>query len=180
MMLKDYDKAYDLKSIRLRYFNVTGCDEQTRVGEWHEPETHLIPNILKSTFGKNKTFKIFGNDYETPDGTCIRDYVNVEDLAQAHRLAYLYLEKENKSDVFNLGTEQGNSVKQVFDTCEQVLGKKIAVETVARRAGDPAKLYANANKAKKLLQWKPEKTLEDSIKSGYNWECNLDNFKAGK
>lgn len=180
MMLKDYDKAYDLKSIRLRYFNVTGCDEQTRVGEWHEPETHLIPNILKSTFGENKTFKIFGNDYETPDGTCIRDYVNVEDLAQAHRLAYLYLEKENKSDVFNLGTEQGNSVKQVFDTCEQVLGKKIAVETVARRAGDPAKLYANANKAKKLLQWKPEKTLEDSIKSAYNWECNLDNFKAGK
>lgn len=180
MMLKDYDKAYDLKSIRLRYFNVAGCDEQTRVGEWHEPETHLIPNILKSTFGENKTFKIFGNDYETPDGTCIRDYLNVEDLAQAHRLAYLYLEKENKSDVFNLGTEQGNSVKQVFDTCEQVLGKKIAVETVARRAGDPAKLYANANKAKKLLQWKPEKTLEDSIKSAYNWECNLDNFKAGK
>ena len=180
MMLKDYDKAYDLKSIRLRYFNVAGCDEQTRVGEWHEPETHLIPNILKSTFGENKTFKIFGNDYKTPDGTCIRDYVNVEDLAQAHRLAYLYLEKENKSDVFNLGTEQGNSVKQVFDTCKQVLGKKIAVETVARRAGDPAKLYANANKAKSVLNWKPEKTLEDSIKSAYNWECNLDNFKAGK
>ncbi len=180
MMLKDYDKAYDLKSIRLRYFNVAGCDEQSRVGEWHEPETHLIPNILKSTFGEGKTFKIFGNDYETPDGTCIRDYVNVEDLAEAHRLAYLYLEKENKSDVFNLGTEQGDSVKQVFDTCEHVLGKKIAVETVARRAGDPAKLYANANKAKSVLNWKPTKTLEDSIKSAYDWECNLDNFKAGK
>lgn len=180
MMLKDYDTAYGLKSIRLRYFNVAGCDEKSRVGEWHEPETHLIPNILKSTFGEGKIFKIFGDDYETPDGTCIRDYVNVEDLAQAHRLAYMYLEKENKSDVFNLGTEQGDSVKQVFDTCEKVLGKKIAVETVARRAGDPAKLYANANKAKSVLNWKPERTLENSIKSAYDWECNLENFKAGK
>lgn len=180
MMLKDYDKAYDLKSIRLRYFNVAGCDEQSRIGEWHEPETHLIPNILKSTFNQGKTFKIFGNDYETPDGTCIRDYVNVEDLAQAHRLAYLYLEKENKSDVFNLGTEQGDSVKQVFDTCEKVLNKKIAVETVERRAGDPAKLYANANKAKSILNWQPKKTLEDSIKTAYNWECKLENFKEGK
>lgn len=180
MMLKDYDTAYGLKSIRLRYFNVAGCDEKSRVGEWHEPETHLIPNILKSTFGEGKIFKIFGDDYETPDGTCIRDYVNVEDLAQAHRLAYMYLEKENKSDVFNLGTEQGDSVKQVFDTCEKVLGKKITVETVARRAGDPAKLYANANKAKSVLNWKPERTLENSIKSAYDWECNLENFKAGK
>ncbi len=112
--MEDYDTAYGLKSIRLRYFNVAGCDERIRVGEWHEPETHLIPNILKSTFGNEKTFKIFGNDYDTPDGTCIRDYVNVEDLAEAHRLAYLYLLKENKSDIFNLGTENGNSVKKYF------------------------------------------------------------------
>ena len=169
-MLKDYDTAYGLKSIRLRYFNVAGCDKQTRIGEWHEPETHLIPNILKSTFGENKTFKIFGNDYDTPDGTCIRDYVNVEDLAEAHRLAYLYLNKNNKSDVFNIGTEQGDSVKKVFDTCEKVLNKKIPVEIVDKRAGDPAKLYANANKAKDILKWKPERSLEDSIKSAYNWE----------
>ena len=151
MMMKDYDKAYGLKSIRLRYFNVAGCDEQSRVGEWHDPESHLIPNILKSTFGTGKVFKIFGNDYDTPDGTCIRDYVNVEDLAEAHRLAYLYLKENNKSDFFNLGTEQGDSVKEVFDTCEEVLNKKINVEVVARREGDPAKLYANANKAKENL-----------------------------
>ncbi len=172
-MLKDFDKAYGLKSIILRYFNVAGCDEQSRIGEWHNPETHLIPNILKSTFGEAKTFKIFGDDYETPDGTCIRDYVNVEDLATAHRLAYLYLKKNNKSDIFNLGTEKGDSVKQVFDTCEKVLDKKINVEIVERRAGDPAKLYANANKAKNVLGWNPEHTLENSIKSAYDWECKM-------
>ena len=180
MMMKDYDKAYGLKSIRLRYFNVAGCDEQSRVGEWHDPESHLIPNILKSTFGTGKVFKIFGNDYDTPDGTCIRDYVNVEDLAEAHRLAYLYLKENNKSDFFNLGTEQGDSVKEVFDTCEEVLNKKINVEVVARREGDPAKLYANANKAKENLKWHPQRTLKDSIKTAYNWELNLENFKAGK
>ncbi len=179
-MLKDYDVAYDLKSIRLRYFNVAGCDEQARVGEWHEPETHLVPNILKSTFGSAKTFKIFGNDYDTVDGTCIRDYVNVEDLAEAHRLAYKYLCENNKSNVFNLGTEQGDSVKQVFDACENVLNRKIDVEVVERRPGDPAKLYANANKAKQILGWSPKRTLENSIQSAYKWECNLDNFKAGK
>lgn len=178
-MLKDFDKAYGLKSIILRYFNVAGCDAQTRVGEWHEPETHLIPNILKSTFGEGKTFKIFGNDYDTPDGTCIRDYVNVEDLAQAHRLAYMYLNKNNESNIFNLGTEQGDSVKQVFDTCEKVLDKKIAVETVERRAGDPAKLYANANKAKTVLGWTPERTLENSIDSAYKWECHFQETHKG-
>ena len=172
MMMKDYDKAYGLKSIRLRYFNVAGCDEQSRVGEWHDPESHLIPNILKSTFGTGKVFKIFGNDYDTPDGTCIRDYVNVEDLAEAHRLAYLYLKENNKSDFFNLGTEQGDSVKEVFDTGEEVLNKKINVEVVARREGDPAKLYANANKAKENLKWHPQRTLKDSIKTAYNWELN--------
>lgn len=180
MMMKDYDKAYGLKSIRLRYFNVAGCDEQSRVGEWHDPESHLIPNILKSTFGTGKVFKIFGNDYDTPDGTCIRDYVNVEDLAEAHRLAYLYLKENNKSDFFNLGTEQGDSVKEVFDTCEEVLNKKINVEVVDRREGDPAKLYANANKAKENLKWHPQRTLKDSIKTAYNWELNLENFKVGK
>lgn len=180
MMMKDYDKAYGLKSIRLRYFNVAGCDEQSRVGEWHDPESHLIPNILKSTFGTGKVFKIFGNDYDTPDGTCIRDYVNVEDLAEAHRLAYLYLKENNKSDFFNLGTEQGDSVKEVFDTCEEVLNKKINVEVVDRREGDPAKLYANANKAKENLKWHPQRTLKDSIKTAYKWELNLENFKAGK
>ncbi len=169
-IMEDYDRAYGLKSIKLRYFNVAGCDSKNRVGEWHEPETHLIPNILKSTFTGGQTFKIFGDDYDTPDGTCIRDYVNVEDLAEVHRLALEYLYKENKSDVFNLGTEHGDSVKNIFDVCEQVLDKKIPVEVVNRRAGDPAKLYADSQKAQKILGWKPEKTIQESVQSAYNWE----------
>lgn len=173
MIMKDYDRAYGLKSIRLRYFNVAGCDEQARIGEWHEPETHLIPNILKSVTDKNKKFKIFGDDYNTEDGTCIRDYVNVEDLAQAHKLAYEYLMRENKSDVFNLGTEKGDSVKTVFRECEKVLNRKIPVEIVERRPGDPAILYANSNKAKSVLGWNPQKTLADSISSAYEWEKKL-------
>ena len=164
-IMHDYDTAYGLKSIILRYFNVAGADALARIGEWHEPETHLIPNILKST--PDKIFKIFGDDYDTADGTCVRDYVNVEDLAYAHRLAYLYLEKENKSDIFNLGTGTGNTVKQVFAACEKVLNKKIPVETAPRRAGDPAELYADASKAKTVLGWTPQNTLQDSIKTAY-------------
>ncbi|MBR1775860.1 UDP-glucose 4-epimerase GalE [bacterium] len=174
MIMNDYDKAYGLKSIKLRYFNVAGCDKDCRVGEWHEPETHLIPNIIKSTFGEGKTFKIFGDDYNTPDGTCIRDYVNVEDLAEAHRLALEYLEKENKSNVFNLGTEKGDSVKNVFDVCEKVLNQKIPVEVVSRRDGDAEALYANANKVKTVLGWKPQRTIEDSIKTAYRWEEKME------
>ena len=176
-IMKDYDVAYNLKSVKLRYFNVAGCDKEGRIGEWHEPETHLVPNILKSTFGENKTFKIFGDDYNTPDGTCVRDYVNVEDLAEAHRLALDYLNRENKSDVFNLGTEQGDSVKNIFDTCEKVLNLKIPVEVVQRRAGDAEALYANANKAKTILGWAPKRTIEDSVKTAYDWECKMQGEK---
>lgn len=174
-IMDDYDKAYKLKSIRLRYFNVAGADEKGRIGEWHEPETHLIPNILKANY--NKVFTIFGNDYDTRDGTCIRDYVNVLDLAEAHRLSYEYLIKENKTDVFNIGTGEGYNVKEVFDTCERVLKKKIPVEVKGRRAGDPAVLYADIGKVKNVLGWKPEKSLEDSIKSAYLWYINSINKK---
>ena len=169
-IMDDYDKAYGLKSIRLRYFNVAGADEKGRIGEWHEPETHLIPNILKAN--NDKIFTIFGNDYETRDGTCIRDYVNVLDLAEAHRLAFEYLLKENKTDVFNIGTGEGYSVKEVFEACERVLNKKIPVEIKGRRAGDPAVLYADIGKVKNILNWKSERSLEDSIKSSYLWEFN--------
>lgn len=172
-IMQDYDNAYGLKSIKLRYFNVAGADINARIGEWHEPETHLIPCILKSTIEDGKTFKIFGDDYDTPDGTCVRDYVNVEDLAEAHRLALEYLLKENKSDIFNLGTEMGNSVKEVFDICEKVLNKKINVEVVEKRVGDSAVLFADASKAKKILEWYPVKNLEESIQTAYAWEvCN--------
>ena len=169
-ILDDYDRAYGLKSICLRYFNVAGADSDIRIGEWHEPETHLIPNIIKSIFEESKVFKIFGTDYNTKDGTCIRDYVNVEDLAEAHRLAYQYLKENNVSNKFNLGTEQGNSVKEVFDTVEQITGKNIRVETHQRRDGDAAILLANAEKAKTILGWIPTRTLEDSIRTAYLWE----------
>lgn len=169
-ILKDYDSKYNLKSICLRYFNVAGADSLSRIGEWHEPETHLIPNILKSIFEKDKTFKIFGTDYDTFDGTCIRDYVNVEDLAEAHYLAYLYLKDNKKSEIFNLGTENGSSVKEVFETVEEITGKKINVELTERRLGDAAILLANSSKAKEILKWSPEHSLEDSIKTAYLWE----------
>ncbi len=169
-IMDDYDKAYGIKSIKLRYFNVAGCDSECRIGEWHEPETHLIPNILKSIFNQKESFKIFGEDYNTPDGTCIRDYVNVEDLAEAHRLALEYIKSEGKSDIFNLGTENGYSVKRVFDACEKVLNKKIAVEVIGRRSGDAEALYANASKVKNVLGWKPKKSIEDSIRTAYDWE----------
>ena len=174
-IMDDYDKAYKLKSIRLRYFNVAGADEKGRIGEWHEPETHLIPNILKAN--NDKVFTIFGDDYDTRDGTCIRDYVNVLDLAEAHRLSYEYLIKENKTDVFNIGTGEGYSVKEVFEACERVLNKKIPVEIRGRRDGDPAILYADIGKVENILNWKPEKSLEESINSAYLWYINSINKK---
>lgn len=169
-ILDDYDKKYGLKSVRLRYFNVAGADSKSRVGEWHEPETHLIPNILKSVFGDGKTFQMFGEDYDTVDGTCVRDYINVEDLINAHLLALKYLDNGGKTDYFNLGTTDGNSVKQVFKVCEDVTGKNIPVEKKGRREGDPAILVADNKKAQTVLGWKPVKTLKDSVSSAYKWE----------
>lgn len=172
-IMEDYDTAYGLKSVRLRYFNVAGADSQNRVGEWHTPETHLIPNILKSTFNNGKVFQMFGTDYDTKDGTCVRDYINVEDLAQAHLLALKYLINGGETNYFNLGTNEGSSVKEVFEVCEKVTGKKIPVERKPRRAGDPAILIADNKKAKEILGWNPVKTLEDSIQTAYNWEIEL-------
>lgn len=126
--MDDYDKAYDLKSVRLRYFNVAGADSKSRIGEWHDPETHLIPNILKSTFNNSKTFQMFGDDYDTKDGTCVRDYINVEDLAQAHLLALKYLDNGGETNYFNLGTNDGNTVKEVFSACEKVTEKQFLLK----------------------------------------------------
>lgn len=172
-ILDDYDKAYGLKSVRLRYFNVAGADSQSRIGEWHEPETHLIPNILKSTFSGGKTFQMFGTDYDTVDGTCVRDYINIEDLINAHVLALKYLDKGGETNYFNLGTTDGNSVKQVFSACENITEKTIPVEIKGRREGDPATLVADNKKAKETLGWTPEKSLEQSVQSAYDWEKNL-------
>lgn len=170
-ILDDYDKAYDLKSVRLRYFNVAGADSESRIGEWHEPETHLIPNVLKAD--ESKSFKMFGTDYDTVDGTCVRDYINVEDLAAAHIKALEYLNNGGKTDYFNLGTNDGNSVKEVFSLCEKVTGRSIPVEICPRRDGDPAKLVAENKKAKEVLGWNPEKDLEYSIKTANEWEKTL-------
>lgn len=169
-ILDEYDKKYGLKSVRLRYFNVAGADSKTRVGEWHEPETHLIPNILKSVFSGGKTFQMFGEDYETVDGTCVRDYINIEDLIKAHILALNYLNNGGKTDSFNLGTTCGSSVKQVFSACEEITGKVIPVEVKGRREGDPAILVADNKKAKTVLGWVPENNLRKSISSAYDWE----------
>ena len=169
-ILDDYDRAYGIKSIKLRYFNVAGADSRLRIGEWHEPETHLIPNIIKSVFEKDRVFKIYGTDYDTFDGTCIRDYVNVEDMAKAHLRAYLYLKEKSESNIFNIGTAKGNSVKEVFEMVKHVTGKEIKVEMNPRRAGDAAILYADTKKAKNELGWQGEKDLETSIKTAYLWE----------
>lgn len=169
-IMDDYDKAYGLRSVRLRYFNVAGADSKNRIGEWHEPETHLIPNILKSTFSGGKTFEMYGTDYDTKDGTCVRDYINIEDLADAHVLALDYLNKGGETNFFNLGTNDGNSVKEVFKSCEEATNKKIDVKVCPRREGDPAILVADNSKAKKFLNWLPQKDLNHSIKTAYKWE----------
>ena len=166
-ILDDYDKAYGLKSVRLRYFNVAGADSQARIGELHNPETHLIPNVLKAD--DNQSFKMFGDDYDTVDGTCVRDYINVEDLADAHIKALEYLKNGGNTDFFNLGTNDGNSVKEVFAACENVTGRNIPLEVCPRRDGDPAKLVADNKKAREILKWEPKKTLEDSIKTANNF-----------
>lgn len=172
-ILDDYDKAYGLKSVRLRYFNVAGADIECRIGEWHEPETHLIPNILKSTFSDGRTFELYGTDYNTKDGTCIRDYINIEDLADAHLLALNYLNNGGKTNFFNLGTKDGNTVKEVFDLCEKICSKKIPVNICPRREGDPASLVADNSKAKSCLGWSPQRSLKDSILTSYKWELKL-------
>ncbi|MBR5304307.1 MAG: UDP-glucose 4-epimerase GalE [Candidatus Gastranaerophilales bacterium] len=163
--LDEYDKLYNLKSVRLRYFNVAGSNGF--VGEEHNPETHLVPNILKAS--KDVPFCLFGNDYDTKDGTCVRDYIDIEDLIEAHLLAYDYLKKENKTNFFNLGTSKGDTTKEVFDLCQKITNKKINIEIKPRRDGDPAILVADNKKVQEILGWTPKKTLKNSIKSAYNY-----------
>ena len=174
-IMDDYDKAYELKSVRLRYFNVAGADSKARIGEWHEPETHLIPNVLKAT--ADKTFKMFGTDYDTSDGTCVRDYINVEDLAKAHVKALEYLNNGGETNFFNLGTKYGNSVIEVFAVCESIKGEPIPLEVCPRRDGDPATLVADNSKAKEILGWNPENNLEYCVKTAYEWEEVLEKQK---
>ncbi len=171
-ILRDFETAYGLHYIALRYFNAAGADPEGEIGESHDPEPHLIPLVLQTALGKREKIYIFGDDYDTPDGTCIRDYIHVNDLANAHYLALEYLSANEKSDVFNLGTGTGNSVKEIIDTAMKVTGKKINSEITGRRAGDPAVLVADNSKAKKILGWQPEINLEEIISTAYNWHKN--------
>jgi UDP-glucose 4-epimerase len=172
-ILCDYSDVYGLKSATLRYFNVAGADTKTRIGEMHEPETHLIPNVLMAASDSEKVFQLYGNDFDTRDGTCVRDYVNVEDLAEAHVLALQYLLNGGDSDCFNLGTNDGNTVNEVFDACERITQGKIRRKINTRRAGDPAVLVACNKRARKILGWSPKRTIDDSIRTAYSWTLKM-------
>ncbi len=169
-ILADYSKAYSLKYVALRYFNAAGADESGEIGEDHNPETHLIPLVLDAALGRRKHITIYGTDYDTPDGTCIRDYIHVTDLANAHVLGLKYLENGGESDVFNLGNGNGFSVREVIETARKVTGREIPVVEGARRAGDPAQLIGSAEKAKKMLGWNPKfNQLETIIATAWKW-----------
>ncbi len=169
-ILEDFDRAYGLKSVRFRYFNAAGAAADGAIGEDHKPETHLIPVAIQALMGKREVLNIMGGDYPTPDGTCIRDYIHVEDLAEAHILGLKWLETNKKSEVFNLGTGSGYSVKQVVDTIEKVTGKKVPVIMAERRPGDPPELVAASDKAKQVLIWGPKLSdLATIVKTAWEW-----------
>ncbi|HDD35262.1 MAG TPA: UDP-glucose 4-epimerase GalE [Candidatus Desulfofervidus auxilii] len=176
-ILKDYSYAYGFKYISLRYFNAAGADPDSDIGEWHEPETHLIPLVLDVAIGNSDSIKVFGTDYPTSDGTCIRDYIHVNDLANAHILALEYLLSTGKSDIFNLGTEHGHSVKEVIKTVERVTGKKIKTIAWKRRKGDPPVLVASSKKAKNVLNWSPQFDLDTTIETAWKWHQKLQELK---
>lgn len=169
-MLRDLEPAAGLRSVALRYFNAAGADASGLIGEAHEPETHLIPLVLEAALGKREHITIFGDDYDTPDGTCIRDYIHVTDLAQAHLDALNYLRNGGHSQAFNLGNGNGFSVKELIDCAERVTGKTIPVKVGARRDGDPSQLIADSTAARKVLGWKPElNDLDIIIDSAWAW-----------
>lgn len=167
----DYEKAYGLKYIALRYFNAAGASRDSSIGESHNPETHLIPLVLKAIKGEIPTINVFGTDYDTKDGTCIRDYIHVEDLAAAHRLA---LEKlDTWCGCLNVGTGIGTSVQEIIDAAQLVTKKKCPVTCGQRRVGDPAKLFADNKKTKEILGWEPQFTnIETILETAWNWEIN--------
>ncbi|KPV44337.1 UDP-glucose 4-epimerase GalE [Alicyclobacillus ferrooxydans] len=164
-------KAYGLKSIRLRYFNAAGAHPTVPIGEDHRPESHLVPIVLQAALGQREAVSVFGNDYPTPDGTCIRDYIHVMDLASAHRLAVLRLRsEEGGAESFNLGNGSGFSVKEVIEVARKVTGRAIPAVDVARRAGDPASLVASSTQARTMLGWEPQHAeLEEIVASAWRW-----------
>jgi UDP-glucose 4-epimerase len=176
-ILRDYDHAYGLRSVSLRYFNACGADPEAELGERHNPETHLIPLALQTISGRRQHLMVYGRDYDTPDGTCIRDYVHVCDLCDAHLLALEYMLDGAVSNAFNLGNGDGYSVQQVIDTIALVTGKAVSIVNGPRRPGDPARLVADSSKAKKALGWKPRFSGLDVIVShAWSWEKLLNSM----
>ncbi len=162
-IFKDYHKAYGLQFVVLRYFNAAGADPYGEIGESHNPETHIIPLVLDAASGAREECKVFGTDYDTPDGSCVRDYIHVTDLASAHLLALGYLEQGKPSDFFNLGNERGTSVLEVVESVRRVTGRGFTATIAPRRPGDPAKLVGSSRKAREVLGWKPEYADIDTI-----------------
>ncbi|MBW4608804.1 MAG: UDP-glucose 4-epimerase GalE [Hassallia sp. WJT32-NPBG1] len=169
-ILSDFHTAYDFKSVRFRYFNAAGADPNGRLGEDHNPETHLIPLVLQTALGKREFISIFGTDYPTPDGSCIRDYIHVNDLADAHVLGLKYLLDGGDSEVFNLGNGNGFSVREVIETAKLVTGREIPIKECDRRPGDPPSLIGSGEKARKILNWQPQySSLKDILVHSWQW-----------
>lgn len=169
-MIRDYGAAHDIRSVILRYFNAAGCDPDGETGERHDPEPHVIPLAIRGAMDGTFTFNILGGDYDTPDGTCVRDYIHVSDLADAHGRALDYLAKGGNSEVFNLGTGQGASVMELADAVSRVAGKEVPRVIAARRPGDPPILVASADKAKAMLGWDPQLSdLNTILTTAWNW-----------
>jgi UDP-glucose 4-epimerase len=173
-MLRDFEQAYGLRSIAFRYFNAAGADPEGEIGEWHEPETHLIPLVLDVATGRREFVQIYGTDYGTPDGTCIRDYIHVTDIAQAHLLGLKKLVAGSSSDVFNLGNGNGFSVREVIQIAEKVTGRKIRVVETSRRPGDPAVLVGSSDKVGRILGWVPRfARMEGILQTAWQWHQRL-------
>ncbi|GAB4144823.1 MAG: UDP-glucose 4-epimerase GalE [Cyanobacteria bacterium J069] len=169
-VLKDFSAAYGLKSVIFRYFNAAGADPGGRLGEDHNPETHLIPLILQTALGLREAIQVFGTDYPTPDGTCIRDYIHVTDLAAAHVLGLEYLLKGGDSSIFNLGNGSGFSVNEVIEAARRITGRPILVKESDRRPGDPPALIGSADRARQILGWQPQySSIDDIISHAWNW-----------
>jgi UDP-glucose 4-epimerase len=171
-ILSTYEAAHGIKHVSLRYFNAAGADPQARIGESHDPETHLIPLVLHTALGRRSEIQIFGTDYPTSDGTCVRDYIHVCDLAQAHVSALSYLLGGGQSISLNLGTGKGHSVREVFEHCQQVCQLTIPYKDIDPRPGDPPELVASGERAREILNWSPQYTLADIISTAWNWHRN--------
>lgn len=172
-MLSDYRHAYGIRFAALRYFNAAGADPDTEIGERHEPETHLIPNLLQVASGRQTAFTLNGRDYPTKDGTCIRDYIHVMDLCDAHLKALTYLQKGGTTQAFNLGTGMGYSINEVIKAAEKATHKRIAIQEGERRKGDPARLVADPTRAREILGWSPRFGLDDIVEHAWRWERHL-------